>query len=113
MINQISETQINEILIKGLRLHKELLKEHRKELANQVLAFTSSLADLLLNVSSVRRNYRRVFCQTCGKNLTNGKEIEFYNKVGECPSCDHNRGEYQAERNMEDSLVFEKTEVEQ
>jgi exo-beta-1,3-glucanase (GH17 family) len=96
-MNNTTETQINQFLKAGLNLHLQLKKAKRDELATAVLAFTSSLANLLLETSSVRNSYSKVFCH-CGRQLKQGFEIQFYNNSGDCLSCDSVRGDIQREQ---------------
>ncbi len=85
---QITEEQINKHLVKGLRAYFSQLKKGNKELADLILSITSKTADLLLDDSGIRKNYKKVYCN-CGRQLTSGWGIEFYKQTGRCVWCSH------------------------
>lgn len=60
-------------------------------LGQAILGLASSKAKMDMEIAGIK-SYK-VYCQSCGKQLTNGMEIEVYNRIGECLSCDHIRGE--------------------
>lgn len=47
--------QVNDMLQKSLILEQSLIKQRKPELASQIQAVSSSMADLLLNVSGVHK----------------------------------------------------------
>lgn len=82
-----SERQINDFLKKGLKTYFILQRRGRDKLANAVLAFTSSLSNLMLNLSGLRKSYRPIICHQCKRKLTEGKDIKWYKETGECLWC--------------------------
>ena len=92
-MNKLKEQDINEYLRLGLKVYKELVAQDKTKLANLVLAITSRVADMDLTLSGIQKDYYKAYCPTCGKQLTNGVEIEITKQIGECPGCDHIRAD--------------------
>lgn len=90
------------MLIETLRVSKILEKKGKTEISKLMLALASQLADLNLKLAGIKNH--KVYCPTCGKQLRNGKEIEFYNQVGMCVGCDDIQATFQEEQKWEELL---------
>ncbi len=73
------------------------------EIGALILGIASKKALMDMEIAGIK-SYK-VYCQTCGKQLTNGMEIEVFNQTGECLSCDHIRGEMLDEQLAESELT--------
>lgn len=103
----MTEKDVNKMLIDTLRVSKILEKMGKTELAKKLLVFSSSLADLQLNLMG-RKTYK-VFCK-CGRSMNNGNELEFYNRYGQCYMCEKIQTDCaieQRKENMEGGELYE------
>lgn len=78
----MNEISLNDFLIKGRIASDEQRKKGNTEMALAILQITSLIALRQLPPS------HKVICGTCKKQLHVGQEIEFYNNVGMCMTCD-------------------------
>lgn len=86
--------QINEYLQRNLRSALFLSRlgwifPQARRLSRAVLANASSWADLLLDITGIRKTYRKIVCPSCGNFKSNKLDIEAVNKIGMCLNCDH------------------------
>ncbi len=88
----MTEKEINESLYGALQIYLMLRKKGKGELAIKFLRLASNLAELNLKLAGIK-NYK-VYCPLCEEQLTNGNEIEFFNQVGQCATCDKISTEY-------------------
>ena len=86
--DKITEKRINDLLRKGLKAYLAFKKAGETEKANLILSVTSKLANLDLDLAHIRNHYYQPTC-TCGRKITSGAELEFFNHVLICLSCDH------------------------
>lgn len=63
-------------------------------MADEILKTGSVLASLMLDLSGIRNGYHKVYCPTCKKQVTHGIELDFFNRVGECMTCDNLRADF-------------------
>lgn len=80
----ISNDSVNTLLIAGRTYAEELSKRGKEAEAVAVIQLTSRQA--LLEMKTLPKA-KKVVC-SCGRMLSNGREVEFYNHVGACYSCD-------------------------
>jgi len=86
----LDESQINLFLQKTRKTAEELELHNRKDLARQVIATGSSVAELALAILHMPKHL--IVCH-CGRQLKTGVEIHMWQETGECPACDHARGD--------------------
>lgn len=77
----MNEQSLNEFLIKGRKASDEQRKQGHLQESVLILQITS-----MIGLRHLPKSYK-VVCH-CGKQLRDGKEIEFYNHTGDCFSCD-------------------------
>uniref|UniRef100_A0A6M3KDR9 Uncharacterized protein n=1 Tax=viral metagenome TaxID=1070528 RepID=A0A6M3KDR9_9ZZZZ len=82
--------KINKHLKEALKVAEAFESQGRHKLALEVIVTASRYALYMKSIHRIKD--QPVICK-CKRKLTNGKEVEFYNKVGECMSCDHNKYE--------------------
>ena len=100
MDNKNGIEDINKLLISAIKLHNYLIKEKNYDLAKEVIAVTSKFADLMLELSNARKDYKKVYCK-CGSQLREGFEIRFFNDVGHCLACENHINEQMEEKPAE------------
>lgn len=83
--------QVNNLLQNTLKAYLTLVESKKDMLARSVLQMGSTMALMTIEANKLRAFESKVYCPTCRKQLTTGKEIEFAKQVGECAACDHVR----------------------
>ncbi|MGH7204542.1 MAG: hypothetical protein ACREHC_08955 [Candidatus Levyibacteriota bacterium] len=78
----MNEVSLNDFLLKGRIASDSQRAKGNTEMALHILQITSMIA--LLNLPKSHP----VICSSCKKQLHNGIEVEFYNNVGMCMTCD-------------------------
>lgn len=78
----MNELSVNEFLLKGRIASDTARNQGKLDLALHILQITSLIALRSLPPT------HKVICSTCHKQLRSGKEVEFYNRVGMCYTCD-------------------------
>jgi hypothetical protein len=84
-----AELRINSLLVTTLNAYEVLKARGSVETANSILSLGSNVAKMCLLVEGIENH--KVFCNSCGRQLKNGKEIQFYNENNECINCEHGR----------------------
>ena len=103
----ITEGEINKILQKSLALHFIFKAKGQNKNASLILQIGSMIADNLLKISGIRKNYTKfVKCKTCEMTITHPIDREFAIKSGECLMCDKLRGDIMLEQETETEKIY-------
>ena len=86
-----TDIEVNTLLSHTLKVYEYLKKSGRPDMATNVLALGSRVAQARLLMGGVVHS--KVYCPKCHRQLRSGTEISFCKAVGECISCDHVRGD--------------------
>lgn len=90
-----TEEQINEYLVKSLRVYN-IYKDTDPKMATQILQQTSRIANLQLMLArfyNLISQTHKVYCPICKEQLKDGLNIQFMKTTGRCILCDHVEGE--------------------
>lgn len=88
---QLQEAEINKFLQLTLKAYISLKKRGQDKVAIDVLRVGSDHAQFLMDFYGIKS--QKVFCSSCGRQMTAGPDIESVNFAGECLGCDHIRHE--------------------
>ncbi len=86
----MKETEINNLLIQGLKASEYQQKLGNKKLAIEILSLTSKYCDNLLRIYGLNGE---VICRDCRTSYKQAEERDFIREFGMCLMCDQLYGE--------------------